>query len=339
MKIREFKIEEGIIHVLDMNCDDPILNEGYLNLSNEEINSFLTKHLEKILKDEELNLGRFHKEPEFISKVYGFLNDEFNLIDVSKEISEKFFTILYEHGGGVSCDLLFLKLNTEFGNALCMIKLDYMKNYIHKIEYVDEKMKIDIIPQSITLPSTSQKIMKSCLFIKDLEGKFNLMFLDKVCKNSLESQNYFKDEFLNCEKIHSDSSKTRDLISVAEKWTRKNIKDDADKAFFVRESLRDKLIKDESLNLNGFAREVFDDKSTIESFVDFAECNGIEGEINIDKDYVDKKYERIRLKIDKDIDLYINKESFYDINRFEVKRNGDGSLNMIIKYILNYNEK
>ena len=50
MKIKEFKIEEGIIHVLDVNCDYPILNENYLNLSNEEINLFLTKHMEKILK-------------------------------------------------------------------------------------------------------------------------------------------------------------------------------------------------------------------------------------------------------------------------------------------------
>ena len=37
MKITEFKIEEGIIHVLDVNCDEPILNESYLNLSNEDI--------------------------------------------------------------------------------------------------------------------------------------------------------------------------------------------------------------------------------------------------------------------------------------------------------------
>lgn len=50
MKITEFKIEEGIIHVLDVNCDEPILNESYLNLSNEDINIFLSKHVEKNFK-------------------------------------------------------------------------------------------------------------------------------------------------------------------------------------------------------------------------------------------------------------------------------------------------
>lgn len=340
MKIKEFKIEEGIIHILDVNCDYPILNENYLNLSNEEINLFLTKHMEKILKDDELDLGQFCKEPEFILGVYRFLREEFSLIEVSKDISEKFFNILVEHGGGISCDLLFLKLKTEFGNALCMIKLDYMKNYIHKIDYVDDKMKIDIIPQYITLPSVSQRVNKACIFLRDLDDNFNLFFLDKSSTSVTKERTYFKDEFLNCERIYSNFSKTKDLIYFTEKWTRKNIKDDADKAFGIRELFKEKISNGDILNINSLAIDIFkDDKSSLESFIDFTEDNGIDGEIKIDKNYVLKKYERIRLKIDKDIDLYINKDSFYDINRFEVKRNGDGSLNMIIKYIINYNEK
>ena len=340
MKITEFKIEEGIIHVLDVNCDEPILNESYLNLSNEDINIFLSKHVEKILKDEELNLGKFNESPDFIEYINKFFKNEINLVEVSKEISKKFFKIIQQEGSSSSCDLLFLKLKTEIGYALCMIKLDYVKNYVHKIEYVEDKMQIDIIPQFITLPSNSQKVMKSCLFIEDLENNFNLLYLDKNYKNSHENSNYFKEDFLKCFKVYSDYSKTKELISVAEKWTRKNIRDDADSAFFVRESFKDKLNNEENLNINEFAREVFkNDRDKIESFVDFIESNGIEGEVVVDKDYIHKKYERIRLKIDRDIDLYINKESFYDINRFEVKRNGDGSLNMIIKYVLNYNEK
>lgn len=339
VKITEFKIEQAIIHVLDLNCDEPILTESYLNLSNEDINIFLNKHLEKILKDEELNLGKFNKTPSFINSVESFLNGDNELLDISREISINFFEIVSEVSNS-SCDLLFLKLKTEFGDALCMIKLDYIKNYVHEIQYVEEKMKINIVPQFITLPNSSQRLNKACLFFYGMDEKLNLLYLDKNEKNTNENMNYFKEQFLNCYKVHSDYSKTKDLIATAEKWTRKNIKDDADKAFFIRESLRDKLINNEELNINEFAREVFkDDSSTIESFVDFVECNGLEGDVKVNKDYIDKKYERIRLKIDKDIDLYINKDSFYDINRFEVKRNGDGSLNMVIKYVLNYNEK
>ena len=340
LKITEFKIEEAIIHVLDVNCDEPILNESYLNLSNEDINIFLTKHITKILKDEELNLGKFNGETNLSKGVNKFFKDEINLLDISKEIAINFFEIIRETGYSSSCDLLFLKLKTEYGYGLCMIKLDYMKNYIHKIDYVEDKMQIDIIPQFVALPNNSQKVMKAVLFIDDINNQFTILYLNKSVKNSMEESNYFLENFLQCSKIYSDYFKTKDFISIAEKWTRKNVKDDAGKAYFIRESIRDKFTNEENLNVNQVARDIFkDDVGNIENFVDFVESNGIDGELVVNKEYVDKKYERIRLKIDKDIDLYINRESFYDINRFEVKRNGDGSLNMTIKYVLNYNEK
>ena len=47
----------------------------------------------------------------------------------------------------------------------------------------------------------------------------------------------------------------------------------------------------------------------------------------------------MRLKIDKDIDLYINEETYDDTARFEIVRNGDGTINMIIKHVSNYIEK
>ena len=220
-----------------------------------------------------------------------------DLLNVSKEISNNFFEVIREVGNS-SCDLLFLKLKTELGCVLCMIKLDYIKNYIHEIKYVEDKMQINIVPQFTTLPNSSQKLNNACLFFYDLDETLTVFYLDKISKNSDVNQNYFGEKFLNCNKVHSDYSKTKALINTAEKW-RKNVKDDADRAFFIRESLKDSLINNEDFIVNEFAREVFkNDSSTIESFVDFIECNGIEGNLKVNKDYVGKKYERIRLKID-----------------------------------------
>jgi hypothetical protein len=61
--------------------------------------------------------------------------------------------------------------------------------------------------------------------------------------------------------------------------------------------------------------------------------------IKVDKEYVDKKLRKTRLKIDRDIDLYISEEAYNDNQRFEIQRNGDGSIHMIIKHIKNYIEK
>lgn len=61
--------------------------------------------------------------------------------------------------------------------------------------------------------------------------------------------------------------------------------------------------------------------------------------IKVDKQFVEKKFKRVRLKIDKDIDLYIGKEAYKDQSKFEIQRNGDGSINMIVKNVINYIEK
>ena len=42
---------------------------------------------------------------------------------------------------------------------------------------------------------------------------------------------------------------------------------------------------------------------------------------------------------DKEIDLYINEETYHDSNKFEIVRNGDGSINLIVKNVINYIEK
>ena len=46
-----------------------------------------------------------------------------------------------------------------------------------------------------------------------------------------------------------------------------------------------------------------------QDFSTFIKGQGIEEEVSVDKAWVEKKLKRVRLKIDKDIDLYINEET------------------------------
>ena len=47
--INDININEAVIHVLDSNASEPILNEYKLEL-NEDVYKFLYKHIEKCLK-------------------------------------------------------------------------------------------------------------------------------------------------------------------------------------------------------------------------------------------------------------------------------------------------
>ena len=118
------------------------------------------------------------------------------------------------------------------------------------------------------------------------------------------------------------------------------LRENAEQAEKIRTTIKSKLKEEDSINIEEVSKELFKDNPTQkQDFEIFMKGNGLENEVSVDKAWVEKKLKRVRLKIDKDIDLYINEEAYHDDSKFEIQRNGDGSINMIIKHVINYIEK
>ena len=342
--IKEISINEAVIHILDVNSEEVILNEYPLEL-NEEIYTFLTKHLQKCFNDEELRYAVFNGERSIVKEVSReYLNGETNLMETSKELARQMFKLIKANGTIPSCDLIVVSLSTEFGALLGILKMDYVKNYTHKIDFVEDKIDINIIPQLSGLPGSGQKIQK-CAFIKPLrdENEYDLMVIDKINKAKEKEEygtNYFINSYLGCNVINNERDLTKGLLNAAEKWTRDNLKEDAAKAESFRSTIKKKLKEEEIIAIEELSNDLFKDQFEAQkNFIDYVSSQGVEGNVNVDKEWVEKKLKRVRLKIDRDIDLYINEETYDDSSRFEIVKNGDGSINMIIKHVMNYIEK
>ena len=133
---------------------------------------------------------------------------------------------------------------------------------------------------------------------------------------------------------------TKTFLKATEAWTRSNITEDAVKAEKIRTAVKSRLKEDDSINIEDLATQLFhNEPNAKQDFSAFIKGQGIEEEVSVDKAWVEKKLKRVRLKIDKDIDLYIDEETYHDNSKFEIQRNGDGSINMIIKHVINYIEK
>lgn len=340
--IKEVNISEAVIHILDNNSDEPLLNEYALDL-NEETHTFLLKHIQSCLRDEELRYAVFNKEKNIVKELsQQYLNGENNVLDVSKELARQMFTLMRAKGNIPSCDLLTVAFSTEYGMFLGIFKMDYIKNYMHNVLFVDDKLGIDIIPQFTGLPNTSSKIQK-CAFIRAIkaDNQYDLMVIDKQSKSKEEyGANYFIDNYLGCALIDNERDETKNFIKVTERWTRNVFSENAEKQEQIRREIKKKLKEDDVINIDEISYELFPESpETVESFMTFTKECGISDSVKVDKEYIDKKLKRIRLKIDKDIDLYLSEEAYNDVKRFEVQRNGDGSINMILKHIMNYIEK
>lgn len=348
--ISDININEAVIHILDSNGDEPILNEYKLELE-EDTYKFLYKHIEKCLKDEELKYAVFNSERNIVKEtVQDFLRGvDDDLISLSKELARQLFLIMKNNGNIPSCDLMIASIITDQGPMIAILKMDYVKNFTHQVDFIGDKIGIGIVPQAAGLPGSGQKIQKAA-FIKPIkeDESYNLMVLDKQKKTKDEDDygtNYFLSSFLGCSVITNERDMTKTFLKATETFTRNNFSNDAVKAESIRTAIKTKLKEEDSLSINELSEELFKgelfsaDVTAREDFSNFIKGQGLEDEVQVDKTWVEKKLKRVRLKIDKEIDLYIDEETYHDENKFEIQRNGDGSINLLIKHVINYVEK
>ncbi|NFL86245.1 nucleoid-associated protein [Clostridium botulinum] len=343
--INEININEAVIHVLDRNAAEPILNEYMLEL-NDEVYKFLYKHIEKCLKDDELKYAKFNQGTNLVKEfTKGYLNgidDDF--IGLSKSLAKQMFAIMQMDESIDSCDLIIVSIITDQGPMIGILKLDYVKNFTHEIQFIDEKIGVGIVQQTAGLPGSGQKIEKAA-FIKPFREQdlFNLYVLDKkrrIKENTELGINYFLSDCLHSSIVTNERDVTKEFIQASENFVRRAIVNDAVLAEKVRSKIKDKLKDNDVINLEELSKELFENDNNLkENFTIDLKMKALDEEIVVDSKYIEKKLKRIRLNIDKQIDLYINEEAYRDSSKFEVQRNGDGSINLVIKNVINYIEK
>lgn len=339
-KIRDISITEAILHVLDTNSDEPILNDYMMDL-NEESYKFILSHIERILKDESLKYASFKAKNTTVKEVsQDYLNGLVDLRTVSGEIVKGLFEIMKETDNISSCDLLVVSFSTEYGPMLGILKMDYVKHYTHKINSIDDNIEIGLMP-IITGLSASKKVQKVA-FIKPIRDgqEYDLLVFDKKPVRDTDGVNYFLDTLLGCSLLKNDRDKTRDFMTLIEIWTRSNCKDEALKAEKLRTNVKTILKNSEDINIYDLAEKVISpyEPEVKKSFIAYFQGYDLE-EFQVDKEYLEKKLSNIKIKVCSDIELSITGDAYNDPSNFEIKDNGDGTITMMIKHIENYVEK
>ena len=345
-RVNDINIQDAVIHILDANAGEPVLNEFTLELT-EDTYRFLYKHIEKVFKSDDLVPAVFNSERNVVREILqDYLNGlDGDIIDVSKELARQLFIIMKGNINIESCDLIITSIITDQGPMVGILKLDYVNSFTHQVDFIDNKIGVGLIKHSAALPGSSQRIQKAA-FIKPIrEGnKFDLWVLDNNKGRRVDDDeygaNYFSNSFLGCSQVSDSRTETKAFIHAVERWTRSNITENAVEAENIRTTVKDKLQEEDNINISELADELFrNEPKKKQDFEIYIKGNGLDEEIKVDKQFVEKKLKRVRLKVDKDIDLYIDQEAYKDASKFEIQRNGDGSINMIIKNVINYIEK
>ena len=296
-RIKYVTIMDAVMHLIDGNGDRPILNDNYLELD-EESYVFIYKHIVKALKSDDLKTAEFYEDLTGTNQVKSIgnelLDSRISLLDASRDIAKIMFMLTKDRKEEYG--LIIASISTEYGPYMCVLKVDYSKSFTYKIDSIEDKMAINLRTQRNALNAT-KKLHKACFI-----GSKDLFIIDN--QNKIKSdeygEGYFIDKFLRCNLIKNERDNTRDIIKGTENFVRQVFREDAEEAEKVRTGLKQKLKREDSISIDELSEGLFSDDELKNKYKDFLDSNNID-DFNVDKEYLEKKLNKIKLKIDKDI--------------------------------------
>jgi len=336
------EIKKAVIHVLDKGADEPLLNEFELEI-NDDIQVFLEKHIIKSMNDDDARKGRFKDGLNIVKEVsYRILSEDDYFLEGSKEIARQLFKAIKTNSSISSTDLIVCLYEDESLPAVAILKMDYTVSFIHDIEMVENKFKINIRKQDISLPGVNQRIQK-CAFVLSpvLDNDYELVILDNQISKGAEEPvaMFFLNTFLGAELVLDSKACTKILKKETEKWVRDKIKEGEPFAEEVRELVNTAIHEEDEIDIEAFSNRIFGKKEELrDEFVNNLREKGLTHEkFEVDREWVEKRLRKIRLKTDDNIEIVIDYELFGNKDKFEIINNPDGTKTVFIKNISSIN--
>lgn len=333
--IEEIIINKIALNVLDRENNATVLTEKELELT-EEVYQYFENHLLKILKDEEAKPAYFGEEKNIVKDLCKeMLADEEQFVDNSNKLSQYLFRCIGTDEKEPSGDMAVCMFESQEGRFLAILKLNFTNSYCHYIKDKDGNPVVTVGVNHTGLPGLGQKVPKAAVIreLKDDDG-YNMLVLDR------DREGVFINSFLKCTFTRDRQENTRIINRVSEQFARRAFKDNAQEAERFRTRLSDHLRNEDSFNVQKVAEENFNDIVVKNEFKAVMLGEGItENDVPIDREWAEKKLRRKRLKVDKSIELYIDCEVYNDKDKFQIKRNGDGTIDIILKNVKNYIER
>lgn len=332
-------IHKFIIHVLDKNNDFPILNdfEGKIN---QEVDKFFKKTIKKVSKDDDLRKAIFNNYNENIVKncCEQIIYNEETFVENSKEIASYLFEIMKINQEIDSCDLAVCLYSDKDEKNVAILKLDYKKLYTHTIEYVDDKFNIQMVSNKVGISETANQKQCAIVGVSGINDEYHFVLVDKDFeKKGLESK--FLSEFLCATKIDDDKYKTKVFKNTTENWITNALSKDMKQAEDVRGMLNYSLKEKNELEVDKFIKDAVNDEDLRDSFKEHLKEKGIEDTFSIDKKWIEKKLKNRSIKTDTGFEIKSNYTNFEDNMKYSIRKNENGTFDILIKNITFYEEK
>lgn len=157
-------LKRAIVHILDANSGVSVYSEEELDVTDASINSFITKHIEKVFEDASMRNAEFSENSGFKYHLAEYIKDENYFITMSKFIAQRVYEGVTQSDKPDSSDLIVCDCMINERPLLAVLKCENKIGYTHQVLQDDGKVKNQIINHYAILPTTSQKLRNVRLF-------------------------------------------------------------------------------------------------------------------------------------------------------------------------------
>lgn len=326
-------LKKAILHILDMSSGTNVFADTTLDVENAEINTFITKHIEKIYESASLRPADFKETSGLRARIEQYKNGETTFIELSQAAAERVYNAVAMSEDPKSCDLIVVHFVVNESEIVGILKCDNKTGITHSIVRNEGKTLNNIISHYAILPSVSQKIAE-CAFINVTNGE--LKYSGKKYKIDGDTVDIIAELLLECEYEISPRESANTVTRIAKKVALENGADTIETQARIKEYVTKSIEENsyEYVDTDSVAERVFEGLPSIkDEFVQKIEKAGVPKKVEISNYLTKKMTSNVKLSTDIGVDISFPPEYYKNPKYMELITNEDGTLSIKINNI------
>lgn len=324
-------INNLVLHILDCNSSNCLLSERQIDLSSEEVYTFMEKHILKALADNGTSEGEFYADSEFAPELECYLDKDETFLDFSKNIANLVFKNIVNAAEKELVDLVVAEFLDEDVRKMGVFLFAGKPAFTHQVEKVDNVLCNEIIRHFAIFPNTSQRI-DSFVIVNLLNG--TLKYLDKKRSLDGKAQYLLPEKILGCSSVISPKESVKVVNKIAKEVAEEFGVSPTVAMSKAKVFIADNIEENESFSVEKLGQEVFED--SLESQVAFADKlkdAKIPDVVNADRSLAKKSIRTHKIKTDTGIEITFPADYAENNEFIEFVTKPDGMISIELKNI------
>lgn len=326
-------LKKAILHILDTNSGMGVFSEEMLDVEGAEVNTFITKHIEKIYESAGLRKAEFKENSGFKAKIKQYAAGEISFTALSQNVAERLYDAIAASEEPKACDLIVVEFVVNEATLIGILKCDNKTGITHTVVQDNGKIFNNIISHYAILPPVSQKIGE-CAFI-DINTEA-IKYAGKNHKIDGETVDIISELLLECEYEISPRESANTVTRIAKKVALENGADTIETQARIKEYVTESIEENsyEYVDTDVVAERVFEGLPAMrEEFVQKMEKAGVPKKVEVNNYLTKKMTSNVKLSTDIGVDLSFPPEYYKNPDYIEIITNEDGTLSIKINSI------